>query len=43
VFENNYKACRNAIIAAIEGLPRKEAVFAAAREVSNPFYTPKRA
>ena len=32
VFENNYKACRNAIVAAMEGLPRKEAVFAAARD-----------
>ena len=42
VYENNYRACKNAIIAAMEGLPRKEAVFKAAREVSNPFYTPKK-
>jgi 5,6,7,8-tetrahydromethanopterin hydro-lyase len=42
VFENNYRACRNAIVAAMEGLPLREKVFAAAREVSNPFYTPNK-
>ena len=42
VFENNYRACRNAIVAAMEGLPHRDAVFAAARDVSNPFYTPKK-
>jgi 5,6,7,8-tetrahydromethanopterin hydro-lyase len=42
VFENNYRACKNAIVAAMEGLPHKSAVFKAAREVSNPFYTPKK-
>lgn len=41
VFENNYRACKNAILAAMEGLPEREAVFAAARAVSNPFYSPK--
>ncbi|KWH30678.1 formaldehyde-activating enzyme [Burkholderia stagnalis] len=42
VFENNYRACRNAIVAAMEGLPHRDAVFAAARDVSNPFYTSKK-
>jgi 5,6,7,8-tetrahydromethanopterin hydro-lyase len=41
VFENNYRACKNAILAAMKGLPHRDEVFAAAREVSNPFYTPK--
>src|SRR5580698_1303754 len=41
VYENNYRAAKNAIKAAMLGLPRKEDVFAAAREVSNPFYTPR--
>jgi 5,6,7,8-tetrahydromethanopterin hydro-lyase len=41
VFLNNYGAAKNAIKAAMLGLPRKEDVFAAAREVSNPFYTPR--
>jgi len=41
VFENNYRACKNAIVAAMKGLPHRDEVFAAAREVSNPFYTPK--
>ncbi len=41
VFRNNYHAAKNAIKAAMLGLPRKEDVFAAAREVSNPFYTPR--
>jgi 5,6,7,8-tetrahydromethanopterin hydro-lyase len=41
VYENNYLACRNAIVAAMEGLPHRHDVFAAARDVSNPFYTPK--
>ena len=40
VFHNNYHATRNAIKAALLGLPSKADVFAAAREVSNPFYTP---
>jgi 5,6,7,8-tetrahydromethanopterin hydro-lyase len=40
VFAHNYRACRQAIAAAMTGLPRRDAVFAAAREVSNPFYTP---
>jgi 5,6,7,8-tetrahydromethanopterin hydro-lyase len=42
VFYNNYTACKNALLAAMQGLPLREAVFAAAREVSNPFYTPKK-
>ncbi len=41
VFENNYRACRNAIVAAMKGLPHRDEVLAAARDVSNPFYTPK--
>jgi 5,6,7,8-tetrahydromethanopterin hydro-lyase len=41
VFRNNYRAAKNAIKAAMLGLPSKEDVFAAAREVSNPFYTPQ--
>jgi 5,6,7,8-tetrahydromethanopterin hydro-lyase len=41
VFRNNYRAAKNAIKAAMLGLPSKEDVFAAAREVSNPFYTPR--
>jgi len=41
VFRNNYRAAKNAIKAAMLGLPSKEEVFAAAREVSNPFYTPR--
>jgi 5,6,7,8-tetrahydromethanopterin hydro-lyase len=41
VFRNNYHAAKNAIRAAMLGLPRKEDVFTAAREVSNPFYTPR--
>jgi 5,6,7,8-tetrahydromethanopterin hydro-lyase len=41
VFRNNYRATKNAIKAAMLGLPSKEDVFAAAREVSNPFYTPR--
>lgn len=40
VFKNNYRATRNAIKAALLGLPAKAEVFAAARHVSNPFYTP---
>ncbi|KWE47691.1 hypothetical protein WL76_25970 [Burkholderia ubonensis] len=31
----------NADVAAMEGLPHRDAVFAAAHDVSNPFYTPK--
>lgn len=41
VFENNYVACKNAILAAMNSLPHREAVFTAARDVSNPFYTPR--
>jgi 5,6,7,8-tetrahydromethanopterin hydro-lyase len=41
VFRNNYRAATNAIKAAMLGLPSKDDVFAAAREVSNPFYTPR--
>jgi 5,6,7,8-tetrahydromethanopterin hydro-lyase len=41
VFRNNYRAAKNAIKAAMLALPSKEDVFAAAREVSNPFYTPR--
>lgn len=41
VFDNNYRACKNAILAAMKGLPHRDEVFAAARDVSNPFYTPK--
>lgn len=41
VFDNNYCACKNAILAAMKGLPLRDQVFAAARDVSNPFYTPK--
>jgi 5,6,7,8-tetrahydromethanopterin hydro-lyase len=37
VFLNNYRATKNAIKAAMAGLPSKSDVFAAAREVSNPF------
>jgi 5,6,7,8-tetrahydromethanopterin hydro-lyase len=40
VFENNYRATRNAIKAALLGLPEKSLVFKAAHHVSNPFYTP---
>ena len=42
VFHNNYRACKNAITAAMQGLPQRVEVFAAARDVSNPFYTPKK-
>jgi 5,6,7,8-tetrahydromethanopterin hydro-lyase len=41
VYENNYRACKNAIRAAMLGLPERKAVFEAAAQVSNPFYTPK--
>ncbi len=41
VFLNHYNGTKNAIKAAMLGLPKKEEVFAAARQVSNPFYTPK--
>lgn len=41
VFENNYRACKSAIQAAMRGLPEMHAVLAASRKVSNPFYTPK--
>jgi 5,6,7,8-tetrahydromethanopterin hydro-lyase len=41
VFRNNYLAAKSAIKAAMLGLPRKEDVFAAAREVSKPLYTPR--
>jgi len=41
VYENNYRACKNAIRAAMFGLPERVAVFEAAAKVSNPFYTPK--
>lgn len=41
VYENNYRACKNAIRAAMLGLPHRDEVFAAAANVSNPFYTPK--
>ncbi|BBF87219.1 hypothetical protein DLM_3633 [Aquitalea magnusonii] len=41
VFDNNYRACKQALIAAMEGLPHKDTVFMAARQVCNPFYTPK--
>ncbi len=41
VYENNYQACKNAIRAAMLGLPHRDDVFAAAANVSNPFYTPK--
>jgi 5,6,7,8-tetrahydromethanopterin hydro-lyase len=41
VYENNYQACKNAIRAAMLGLPYRDEVFAAAADVSNPFYTPK--
>jgi 5,6,7,8-tetrahydromethanopterin hydro-lyase len=41
VFTNNYRAAKGAIKAAMLGWPSKEVVFAAAREVSNPFYTPR--
>jgi 5,6,7,8-tetrahydromethanopterin hydro-lyase len=41
VFANNYRACKNAIRAAMSNLPDRKEVFAAARQVSNPFYTPK--
>src|SRR5579862_1912732 len=40
VYQNNYRAAKNAIKAAMLGLPKRDDVFAAAREVSNPFYTP---
>lgn len=40
VYRNNYLAAKNAIKAAMFGLPKKSDVFAAARDVSNPFYTP---
>jgi 5,6,7,8-tetrahydromethanopterin hydro-lyase len=40
VYQNNYRAAKNAIKAAMLGLPKRDEVFAAAREVSNPFYTP---
>jgi 5,6,7,8-tetrahydromethanopterin hydro-lyase len=41
IYENNYRACKNAIRAAMFGLPHRDEVFAAATHVSNPFYTPK--
>jgi 5,6,7,8-tetrahydromethanopterin hydro-lyase len=41
VFINNYKACKNAIYAALNYLPKKEDLFAL-KEVKNPFYTPKK-
>ncbi|GLQ49422.1 formaldehyde-activating enzyme [Dyella flava] len=41
VYENNYRAAKNAIRAAMLGLPQRDEVFAAAAQVSNPFYTPK--
>ncbi|SAL72351.1 Formaldehyde-activating enzyme (Fae) [Caballeronia terrestris] len=40
VYRNNYRAAKHAIQAAMLGLPGKEEVFAASRDVSNPFYTP---
>lgn len=40
VYRNNYRAAKHAIKAAMLGLPGKEEVFAASRDVSNPFYTP---
>jgi len=41
VYDNNYRACKSAIRAAMLGLPNTKDVFAAAANVSNPFYTPK--
>lgn len=41
VYRNNYNACRNAIRAAMKGLPQRSEIADAVSQPSNPFYTPK--
>jgi 5,6,7,8-tetrahydromethanopterin hydro-lyase len=41
VFENNYQAAKGAIVAAMAQMPTLATCAAAAKAVSNPFYTPK--
>ncbi len=42
IFTNNYNACTRALNAAMQGLPNKETVQAALKDLGNPFYTPKK-
>ena len=41
VYRNNYRACRNAIHAAMNNQPPRSALADAVVQPSNPFYTPK--
>ncbi|MCG8424249.1 MAG: formaldehyde-activating enzyme [Proteobacteria bacterium] len=41
VFENNYRACAQAIKAALQGAPTRSDLEAAVAGISNPFYTVK--
>lgn len=41
VYENNYVACKTAIRAAMNGLPRLDDIAKIKDQISNPFYTPK--
>lgn len=41
VYQNNYRACTQAIRAAIEKLPTRQQLAQALPQLGNPFYTPK--
>jgi 5,6,7,8-tetrahydromethanopterin hydro-lyase len=41
VYENNYVACKTAIHAAMNGLPKLDDIAKIKDQISNPFYTPK--
>lgn len=41
VYLNNYSACRQAIRAALAGLPDRNDLAGVVKQISNPFYTPK--
>ena len=42
VFNNNYKACQNALRNAMKCLPDRKTVTSALNDLGNPFYTPKK-
>ncbi|WP_404941462.1 formaldehyde-activating enzyme [Pseudomonas danubii] len=41
VYQNNYRACRTAIRAALTGKPERAQLADVVNQISNPFYTPK--
>lgn len=41
VYHNNYKACSDAIRAAMEKTPKRQQLGQALQQLGNPFYTPK--